>query len=223
MIVDIAFSPYICIMKIVQVKFPESQYYQSKYDKNQIFLHHTAGRRDGEQVFKGWASDPVRVATCVSISGDGTIVQGFSSRYWAYHLGLKNKHFQPLGLDYKDLNKTSIGVEICAAGSLKIKDGKYVTWYGAVIPKEDVVIFDEPYNGSRFFEKYTDEQIRATEELLILWRDRYNIPLTYNEDMWDVSKRALSGEPGVWSHTSVRSDKSDIIPQPEMVQMLKGL
>jgi N-acetyl-anhydromuramyl-L-alanine amidase AmpD len=210
-------------MNIKQFDFPESQYYATKHAKTQIYLHHTAGRRDANQVFRGWASDPVRVATCVSISGDGTIVQGFSSAYWAYHLGLKSKHFQPLGLPYKDLNKGSIGVEICAAGSLKEKDGKFVTWYGAVIPKEDVVMFDEPYNGSRFFEKYTDEQIKATEELLVLWRDRYGIPITYNEDMWEISKNALSGKPGVWSHTSVRNDKSDIMPQPEMVQMLKSL
>jgi hypothetical protein len=84
-------------------------------------------------------------------------------------------------------------------------------------------MFDEPYNGSRFFEKYTDEQIKATEELLVLWRDRYGIPITYNEDMWEISKNALSGKSGVWSHTSVRNDKSDIMPQPEMVQMLKSL
>jgi len=210
-------------MNIKQVEFPESQYYAQKHAKTQIYLHHTAGHRDGVKVFKGWASDPIRIATCVAISGDGTIVQGFSSAYWAYHLGLKNNHFSSMGVPYTDLNKSSIGIEICAAGSLKEKDGKFVTWYGSAVPKEDVVMFDEPYKGSRFFEKYTDEQIRSTEDLLVLWRDKYGIPINYNEDMWDVCKDALSGKKGVWSHTSVRPDKSDIVPQPEMIQMLKSL
>ncbi len=60
-------------------------------------------------------------------------------------------------------------------------------------------------------------------QLLVYWGERYEIPLTYNEDMWDVSDRALAGQDGVWSHTSYRSDKSDIHPQPEMIAMLKAL
>ena len=41
--------------------------------------------------------------------------------------------------------------------------------------------------------------------------------------MWDVSKNALTGKPGVWSHTSYRFDKSDIHPQQEVIDMLKSL
>jgi hypothetical protein len=41
--------------------------------------------------------------------------------------------------------------------------------------------------------------------------------------MFDVSKEALSGESGIWSHTSFRSDKSDIHPQGELIKMLKSL
>jgi hypothetical protein len=56
-----------------------------------------------------------------------------------------------------------------------------------------------------------------------LWKERYNIPLNYHEDIWDVTPRALKGEPGVYTHNSVRFDKTDISPQPNMIAMLKGL
>jgi hypothetical protein len=41
--------------------------------------------------------------------------------------------------------------------------------------------------------------------------------------MWEVSKEALKSVPGIWSHTSVRSDKSDCHPQLELIAMLKSL
>jgi hypothetical protein len=41
--------------------------------------------------------------------------------------------------------------------------------------------------------------------------------------MWSVSKNALSGVAGVYTHNSYRRDKSDISPQPKMIEMLKKL
>ena len=74
----------------------------------------------GKTVFKWWAQDKQgRIATCISISGkgkntnDGEIIQGYSSKFWAYHLGCKAKFFSAMGLPYKELDKYSIGIEIC--------------------------------------------------------------------------------------------------------------
>jgi hypothetical protein len=39
----------------------------------------------------------------------------------------------------------------------------------------------------------------------------------------EFNTNALEGYPGIWSHTSVRTDKSDIFPQPELLLMLKSL
>ena len=43
--------------------------------------------------------------------------------------------------------------------------------------------------------------------------------------MWDISRKALAGVAGIWSHTSFRpeKDKQDAHPQPELITMLKGL
>jgi hypothetical protein len=57
----------------------------------------------------------------------------------------------------------------------------------------------------------------------LLWKEKYNIPLTYNEDIWDITPRALKGEAGVFTHNSVRKDKVDIYPHPKMIEMLKSL
>jgi hypothetical protein len=60
-------------------------------------------------------------------------------------------------------------------------------------------------------------------KLLIFWNERYGIPLDYNQDMWALSSKALSGQDGVWTHVSFREDKSDCHPQPELIEMLKSL
>ena len=80
-----------------------------------------------------------------------------------------------------------------------------------------------PFKGYKLYHAYIDAQIAAVKDLLLLWKEKYKIPLTYNEDIWDVTVRALKGEPGVYTHNSVRSDKSDVSPQPKLIEMLKSL
>ena len=216
-------------MNLKQISFPSSQYISEEHPKVQIYLHHTAGNASGEQVFAGWASNPERIATCVSISGkgtnciDGQIVQGFSSKLWAYHLGLKESTFQKFGLPYKSLDKISIGIEICNWGQLTAKDGKFVNYVGKAVPENEICVLEKPYKGYKYYHNYTDAQIESVKELLLLWKDRYGIDLTYNEDIWDVTPRALKGNNGVFTHNSVRYDKVDVYPHPKLIAMLKSL
>lgn len=216
-------------MNLKQVAFPESQYIKEEHPKKQVYLHHTAGNASGENVFLGWANNSERIATCVSISGkgantiDGQIIQGFNSKYWAYHLGLKESTFQSKGVPYQSLDKISIGIEICNWGQLTEKSGKYYNYVNREVPKDEVIKLDAAYKGHQFFHNYTDAQIASVKDLLLLWKERYDIPLTYNEDIWDVTKRALRGEKGVFTHNSVRYDKVDVYPHPKLIEMLKSL
>lgn len=209
-------------MNIKQVPFADSNYFKEETKKKQVYLHHTAGNGNAEQVFKYWASTKDRIATCVAIGTDGLIAQGFSSKYWGYHLGLKKTVFTSNGVPYQSLDKLSIGVEICNWGYLKEKNGKLVNYVGIEIPSKDVIKLDTPYKGYQFWHSYTKEQIESTKELLLYWNDIYGIPLDYNEDIWEVSKRALAAEPGVFTHNSVRKDKTDVYPHPELIEMLKS-
>lgn len=216
-------------MNITQVNFPTTQYLKEEFPKKQIYLHHTAGNSSGTNVFNWWASNPERVAVCVAIAGpgssdgDGKIVQGFSSKYWAYHLGIKPIVFKNFGLPYILLDKISVGIEICNWGQLSYTNGKFYNYVGGEVAEKDVIKLDRPYKRNIYFHNYSDAQLQSVKELLLLWKDRYGIPLTYNEDIWDVTPRALRGDSGVFTHNSVRLDKMDVYPHPKLIQMLKSL
>lgn len=216
---------------IEKYNFSANQYYAEEHGKKQIYIHHTAGNSNGINVFKDWESNPERIATCVTICGkpknnefkDGQIVQGFSSKHWAYHLGLKESTFSKFNVPYKSLDKISIGIEVCSWGQLTFKNGKYYTYVNSTVPASEVIELATPHRGYKFYHAYTDAQIVSIEKLLRHWGITYGIPLTYNSDIWDVTPRALKGDAGVFTHNSVRYDKVDVSPDPKLIQMLKTL
>ncbi len=213
------------LKKIKTVDFPSDQYYAIETKKNQIVLHHTVSGKGINGDMNTWLKDTVRVSTHIIVDWEGIPYQCFSSKYWGHHLGVKSGVFTKLGIPSINtkLNEGSISIEIDAYGGLKKEGNVWKSIYGNVIPTENVQVYEKAYRGYFGFEKYTTKQIETVKELLLLWKERYNISLTYNEDMWDVSKDALTGKPGVWTHTSYRSDKSDCHPQPELIEMLKSL
>lgn len=208
-------------MNIKQVEF--TNYKNEVTPKSQIYLHHTAGGPNAENVFKYWQSDATPVATCIVIGQDGQIVQGFPSAKWAYHLGLTNQTFANNKLPFKNLDRSSIGIELCAWGGLTKKGDKFYNYVNGEVPQSEVAELQTEFKGYKYYHKYTDAQIEAVKHLLVLWHDKYNIPLAYNENMWAVCKDALEGKPGVYTHVSVRNDKSDMFPQKELIEMLKSL
>lgn len=210
---------------IIQEDFPENLYFKEQTPKRQIVLHHTVSGRGVEGDIRWWKQNPDRIATAIIIGWDGAIHQLFSSRYWAHHLGVRANNNVAL-------NKSSIGVELDAWGGLVKYSRKWypARWDGGkhvantkVRPVENVQIYSNGYRGFYGYEKYSDEQIESLRKLLVYWGDYYMIPLDYRETMWDISQQALNGEAGIWSHTSFRSDKSDVHPQPELIEMLKSL
>jgi hypothetical protein len=222
------------LSKIKQVPLSEGQYVNEVTKKVQIVLHHTAGNSSAPGVIKMWNTDDRgRIATCVVISGkglskdtyDGQIAQAFSSKKWAYHLGIKPDVFRAMGVPYQQLDKVTIGIEICNWGPLTLrKNGKFYNYVDREVPADQVCTLAKSYKGHTYYHAYTDAQIESVRQLLIYWNKVHGIPLTYNEsDMWTVSKNALSAVTGVYTHNSYRKDKSDISPQPKIITMLKSL
>jgi N-acetyl-anhydromuramyl-L-alanine amidase AmpD len=209
--------------KIVQSRLKKTQYFQDETPKNQIYLHHTAGGGNPVAVAKYWDNTSDRVATAFVIGSNGTIVQCFSSREWAYHLGLKKNIFTKHNVPYKSLDKFSVGIEVCNFGPLKLKNGKFYTYVNSVVDPSDVTTLDKPYKGHIYWQKYTDKQIDSLKDLVEYLCDTYNIPREYNEDIWDITTRALKGDDGIFTHNSVRTDKSDMYPCPRVIEMLKSL
>lgn len=209
--------------KIIQSRLKSSQYFQEDVPKNQIYLHHTAGSGNPADVSRYWNSNRDRIGTAFIIGNSGTIVQCFSSREWAYHLGLKNAHFSNMGLPYKALDKNSIGIEVCNWGMLIEKDGRFYNYVNKIVDPSEVTELDKPFKGHIYWQKYTDNQIESLRQLLVYLCDTYNISKEYNNDIWDLCKRAMRGEDGIFTHNSVRRDKSDMYPCPRVIEMLKNL
>jgi N-acetyl-anhydromuramyl-L-alanine amidase AmpD len=210
--------------KIKLIPFPENQFYKEEHPKEILVFHHTASGRGSDGDYRHWLGNPERVATSQIIEENGECAQLFNSKYWGHHIGAVHPN-------NRRLNERSIGLEIDNWGGLTydLKTKTFKSYTGAIIHTGDltedcrVEEYSKSFRGYRFFQKYTADQIEACRLLSLHYAEKYKIPLTYNEDMWDVSPRALNGTPGLWSHTSYRKDKSDIHPQKEMVAMLKNL
>lgn len=198
-------------------QIPWTKYYQMEYEKRQIVLHDTISGPGHRGDLATWKQYKSNIATAVLISRDGTINQLFSSRYFGYHLGCGNSN----------LDKHSIAIELDNWGPLEEKDGNIYTIYGNQI-NVDTTHFPKGFRGEQLFEAYSDAQLYSLGELLILWNKTYGIPLDYNEDMWDVSDKALNDIPGIWAHVSYRPypakrNKWDAHPDPQLIEMLKTI
>ena len=233
------------------IYFPEQNYIRKEVKKRQIVLHHTvSGEGSGNDIL-WWEREVARtgtqVATSFIVTRDGTILQLFSSKYWAWHLGIDDtllKEYGTPGIDNTLLNSQSVGIEIDSWGGLINSGGE---WYPAGSPKskpipvKNVVEYKAPeypngFHGYKAFEKYTDAQIESLRVLITaIKKGNSEIELEYRGDKmwgtfdtttnkWLAEKQAYSAmNNGVWTHVSFRPDKSDCHPQTELKNLLKTL
>jgi N-acetyl-anhydromuramyl-L-alanine amidase AmpD len=195
------------ISKIKQARLKESQFFAELSLKTQIYLHHTAGGGNAEAVSRYWNGNTERIATAFIIGADGLIVQCFSSKHWAWHLGVGQKEFKAQGVPYKNLNKTSVGIEVCNWGYLKEKNGHFYNYVNARVPDSMVTTLETPYKGYKHWYKYTDAQIESTRQLLVYLCETYDIPKDYRSEIFGLDKEAFKNTKGIYTHNSVRKDK----------------
>jgi N-acetylmuramoyl-L-alanine amidase len=185
----------------------------------QICLHHTASPPGLAGDINWWKNDNQPVSTPLIVGRDGIAIQIYSSTRWAFSLGLSHAN-------YKQVEAATIGLEIDSWGYLTLKDGKFYSYTGAVVPASEVCVLDVPHKGQKYFHSYTPEQIETTRLLLLHWGVVYGIDLTYvgHDKMFGLCQDAIyCRKSGVYSHNSFRADKTDIHPQPDMIAMLQGL
>jgi len=217
-------------MNVIKHAFPDAQFLKTETKKFQIYLHHTAGNASGLGTANWWASNEDRIATSYIVTGniksakekDGDVIECFDSKYWAYHLGLKQEVFTANKVPYQSLDKISIGIEVCNWGQLtKLTNGTYKNYVGGIVPNDEVI--ECKFKKYSYWHAYTDKQIAALKELLLFLCDKHGISKVYNEDIWKVTTRALKGENGIFTHNSVRTDKVDMYPHSKLIEMLKSL
>jgi hypothetical protein len=228
---------------------PDGEYYKGPVDKEYLFLHHTAGGNNPYRTIIHWGRDSRgRIATEFVIGGksidgddqyDGEIVQSFPEGGYSWHLG-KN------GLQHMHVH--SVGIEVCNYGYLtkggykKKINGKrvwvdrdpdsYYAYTGSKIREEDIV-FTEEFRGYTAWHAYTDKQIESLKELILYIKERDGIDIQkgliseYKKnglESFEWNSDAYYGRiKGMWTHTNTKKGKSDMSPQPKLIEMLLSL
>jgi hypothetical protein len=207
---------YYDILKVEDLQNFAGHFFPQAHPKKQIILHHSAGWDNARGMFDWWKNDGVvHVATAIGIVDDGTVFRGYDEAFWAHQIGMKH-------VNNTMLNQQSVAVEICNWGNLTEKNGKLYSWTNVEIPRTKAIELN--YKGSKFYEIYTDAEIEALKRWCLLMSLRFDIDLTYrHNDLWEVSDRAIAGTNGLYTHNSYLSWKTDISPQPKMIEMLKSL
>lgn len=230
-------------MKIVDCLLPDEEYYKELTKKDTIYLHHTAGGHRPDFSINGWDKDKLpdgrvlHVGTSYVIGGlsttdgdanyNGKIYKAFDDKFWAHHLGTSYQN-------NLNLNKKSIGIEICNYGPLKLgKDGQYYNYVNKPVPKAQTVELASEFKKYKVYHRYTNEQLNATKELIKDICVRHNIDprmgLQHAIKTEGVAKAfgiqvsAQIGRPGIWTHVNVIDSKYDCFPQSEFIDMILSL
>jgi N-acetyl-anhydromuramyl-L-alanine amidase AmpD len=209
-----------------------------KIEPRWFFIHHTAGGHNPFRTISNWNKDTRgRVATQYCIGGistkngddqyDGVVVECFPDNYIGWHLG-KVGNF--------NMSKFSTAVEINNYGYLTKKGDKFYNAYGGLVPEDMVCDLGYKFKGRQYWHKYTDKQMEALEGLIKHIAHIYpRVPLVsgmpqmlkdgaHPRDVFAFKEDAYNGKvEGTWSHTSVRTGKMDVYPDPRLVEILKKL
>ena len=214
-------------LNILKKFLSPSQYVNQASPKTGIVLHHTVGGT-WESTWNFWENQKERVATHFIIDRDGTVVQCLPLEVWAFHIYIGSpgnkvdrKHKQKSSL----YDRSLIGIELCSYGPLSLRNNNYITVYNKQISEDKVEQVE--YKGFKYWEGYTAKQIESLELLLLDLIEKFphlkkHLINDYSS-IFNISEKALNLEPGIWSHTSLRTDKSDCYPSPALVLMLNNL
>lgn len=210
---------------------PQGEYKDGAWDKQFLILHHTAGWHNPYNTIDHWANDTRgTVATEFVIGGpsirgndekyDGEVVQAFPQGGYGWHLGKNGS---------QHMHVHSVGIEVNNFGY--IENGK--TYAGQVADDSQLVTLESTFRGHAEWHKYSNKQLENLHKLILHISDRDNIdvraglPALIREkgaEAFGFNEDAYYGRvKGLWTHTNIRKDKSDMFPQPELLDMLLTL
>lgn len=195
--------------------------------KTQIVLHHTVGGDKAAPVVEYWDKYVTgRVGTHFVIGKAGEVVQCMNLSDWASHVNCDGKGNVGNSKQILDIERRSIGIELCAWGGLIEYKGEFYTSYGVkpqnLIEKDRVCRCD--FRGFKAYDKYSEPQLFALKQLLGFLANALNLDITKNcASNFELSDKANMQEMVVCSHTNFRKDKADVFPQPELIDLLKSL
>ncbi len=237
-------------LDINKAHMPKNEYFTTDEKKDWIFIHHTAGWNNPFKTIENWSRDSRgKVATEFCLGGqkindgdatyDGTIVQAFPEGGYGWHLGIGNNimHRASVGIEVNNFGRLTEGGYYKRINGKKTwiekKKGKFYTYVGTEALYNQVVELDKEFRGFKFWHRYTDKQITELEKLIRFVGERDDIDVRnglpdairgMGVKAFDVCDVSMCNKiKGLWSHTNCRETKTDMFPQPELVDMLLSL
>ena len=213
-----------------------NQFKAERTRKKGITLHYAVEPHNPFRVIDVWNKDSRgAVATHFVIGGklgnanehDGKVIQAFSLDYWAYHIAATRTGL-PSSWS-KDLNESMIGIECCTLGNLeRLDNGRFYSESRRVfVPEDEVCILDKPFRTYQYWHKMSDKMLESLEQLCKDLLKKFNILLDGDLHMdaswFDLSWDALRGRRNFTTHTNFEWGKFDLMPQPELIEMLGRL
>ena len=211
---------------------PTGEYKEGAWNKEYLFLHHTAGWHNPYNTVDHWANDDRgSVATEFVLGGqsikgndnkyDGEVVQAFPEGGFGWHLGKNGS---------RHMHIHSVGIEVNNFGYLK--NGR--TYAGQLADDSQIVELNEPFRGFSEWHRYSNKQIENLRKLILHIANRDNIDVRQGlpavikkygvSKGFDFNEDAYYGRiKGLWTHTNTRKDKFDMFPQQELLDMLVNL
>ena len=187
---------------------PSGEYKEGAWNKEYVFLHHTAGWHNPYQCIDNWANDDRGSIATEFVLGGPSIKGKNGSQHMHIH---------------------SVGIEVCNFGY--IVNGK--TYAGQVADDSQIVTLPKEFRGHKTWHRYSNKQIEILKNwiLFIAERDNINVraglPALIKEkgiEAFEWNEDAYYGKvKGLWTHTNTRKDKVDMFPQQELIDMLISL
>lgn len=203
-------------MRTIKTNLEESQYFKASQIKKYIFLHHTCGYT-AQSSIDWWNSKPDRIATPYIIERDGTVYENFDPKYWSFALGVKGGTY---------VEKASIHIELVSLGPLRKENDRF--WFESIknyrkeVLPEEVIELPEEWRGSKYYHRYTEEQLLSLFELIHELQRRFSIKIQPSvKGFWEYRKAAINDlHPGIWAHSTLREDKTDIYPDKALIDSM---
>ncbi len=134
-----------------------------------LVFHFTAGESIRSAV--DWFCNPDSKASAhLVIDRDGSVIQlaPFNVRTW--HAG--RSHWEGVS----GLNQCSIGIEMVNAGRLSKSGNRYLSWFNAEYPEEEIVELEHKFeNIHSYWHAYTEAQLERATELAGILVNAYNL------------------------------------------------
>jgi N-acetyl-anhydromuramyl-L-alanine amidase AmpD len=180
--------------------------------KDKIALHFTAGSSADSAATS--LATPDYISVPFIVDKDGTIYQCYSTKYWAFHLGVKNA-------GKGEFDKVSIAIEIVNEGPLVQKNDGLYWWprnfnvrFCGLEDTDRYYKLSKPWRDYSYFTTYTAAQYDSLGKLVAYLCVMHDIPPTMIPGIGSelVTVEFLRAFKGIFTHHNIRADKTDCSP-----------